>query len=109
MNHELAFVSGSDATYFPLLRGLVRALRETPGIPPAPIYVFDAGLAPEQRDWLTGRGAVLVRPKWSLPRSVPGYVAMLAARPSIPDYFPGHRAYVWLDADAWPQQAEAIE
>lgn len=108
MNSALAIVTGSDATYFDLLRGLVRAVREKPETQSVPIYIFDAGLTPEQRSWLVGRGAALAAPRWPYSRSVPGYIAMLAARPSIPDYFPGHDVYLWLDADAWPQQFEAI-
>lgn len=108
MNSALAIVTGSDATYFDLLRGLVRAVREKPETQSVPIYVFDAGLAEHQKVWLASRGARLVTPRWPYSRPVPGYIAMLAARPSIPDYFPGHDVYLWFDADAWPQRFEAV-
>ncbi len=108
MNSALAIVTGSDATYFDLLRGLVRAVREKPETQGVPIYVFNAGLSKQQLAWLVAHDARPVVPRWSYPRKVPGYIAMLAARPNIPDYFPGHEAYLWFDADAWPQQYEAI-
>jgi hypothetical protein len=33
----------------------------------------------------------------------------MTARPSLPDYFPGYDAYMWIDADAWVQDPEAID
>jgi hypothetical protein len=31
------------------------------------------------------------------------------ARPFLPRHFPGHRLYLWIDADAWVQEWSAIE
>ncbi len=108
MTSALAIVTGSDATYFGLLRGLIRAIRETDETQALPIYVFDAGLNPDQRRWLADRGATIQAPSWPFARRVPGYIAMLAARPRIPGLFPGHSVYLWFDADAWPQRFEAV-
>lgn len=108
MSEDLAIVSGSNSTYFPLLQGLVWALRAAPETRSLPLLIFDAGLSPEQGAWLADRGALLAVPPWPFSRPVPGFIAMLAARPSIPEIFPGYRAYLWFDADAWPQQAEAV-
>ena len=108
MSNELAIVSGSDAVYFGLLRGLVRAIRAMPELAKSKIYIFDAGLAADQHAWLMGQGAAILSPQWDFGREVPGFVAMLATRPRIPECFPGHEAYLWIDADAWPQQFEAI-
>ena len=108
MTSTLAIVTGSDATYFALLRGLIRAVREADELQGLPVYVFDAGLGSEQRQWLAERGATTLAPPWPHDRAVPGYVAMLAARPRIPALFPGHDVYLWFDADAWPQRFEAV-
>ncbi len=108
MTSALAVITGSDATYFDLMRGPIRAIRESADLQSVPIYVFDAGLRPEQKGWLTARGVKIVTPEWPHKRQVPGYVAMLAARPRIPTYFPGHEVYLWIDADAWPQTVEAV-
>lgn len=108
MTSALAVVTGSDATYFDLMRGPIRAIRESPDLQSVPIYVFDAGLKPEHKQWLASQGAKVVVPEWPHARTVPGYVAMLAARPNIPTYFPGHAVYLWIDADAWPQTVEAV-
>ena len=108
MKGDLAIVSGSDAAYFGLLRGLVRAIRESPELAATPLYIFDAGLAPDQLTWLAEHGAVITKPHWSFARTVPGFIAMLATRPRIPQCFPGHEVYLWIDADAWPQQVEAV-
>ena len=108
MTSDMAIVSGSDAAYFGLLRGLIRAIRETPEMASSPIYIFDAGLAPEQRQWLVERGATIAKPQWAFARTVPEFIAMLATRPRIPQCFPGHDVYLWIDADAWPQRFEAV-
>ena len=109
MNEDLAIVTGSDSVYFGLLRGLVRAIRAMPALADTPLYVFDAGLVQQQRDWLTRQGATIAQPRWEFGRAVPGFIAMLATRPRIPECFPGHGAYFWIDADAWPQQVKAVE
>jgi hypothetical protein len=108
MSKQLAIVSGSDATYFHFLRGLVRSLRDNPVSKATPLCIFDAGLSEEQARWLKQNGAAMVKPKWKWPREVPGYTAMMAARPSIPDYFPGYDVYLWMDADTWLQDGEAV-
>ncbi|HEY1720863.1 MAG TPA: hypothetical protein VGG27_06435 [Magnetospirillaceae bacterium] len=108
MTSTLAVVTGSDATYFDLMRGPIRAIRESADLQSVPIYVFDAGLTAEQKQWLAKQNATIATPQWPHSRSVPGYVAMLAARPRIPSYFPGHEVYLWIDADAWPQTVEAV-
>jgi hypothetical protein len=33
----------------------------------------------------------------------------MTARPFLPRYFPGYDIYVWIDADAWVQEWEAID
>ena len=33
----------------------------------------------------------------------------LTARPFLPDYFPGHDTYLWIDADCWVQHWFAID
>src|SRR5271169_2631981 len=100
MKGPLAIVTGCDATYHGLLKGAVESIRATPLGRDMPLCVFDAGFTDDQSKWLTDRGAVLARPEWSFGRKVPGFVSMLAARPRIPDYFPGHQIYMWIDADA---------
>jgi len=105
---DLAIVSGSDAAYFPLLRGMVRSVTDKMFDFDWSLFVFDAGLTVDRRRWLEGHGATLLRPDWPYAREVPGFVAMLASRPRLPDLIPGYAAYMWLDADAWVQQFEAL-
>src|SRR5262249_39007322 len=63
----------------------------------------------DQRAWLTAQRATLLTPHWGHARQVPGFVAMLASRPRLPEIIPGYAAYLWLDADAWAQESVAVE
>jgi hypothetical protein len=75
--------------------------------------VIDLGLGPEELEW-TKRHADEVEPgRWDVdfpdrdraPRFQQGYTC----RPFLPNYFPGHDVYIWIDADAWIQDWAAIE
>lgn len=106
---SVALVSASDARFFDLLKGTVSSIRaKAAGDPPA-LYIIDAGLTEEQRDWLIVQGAVLARPHWPYRREVPLTTQALLLRPQIPSLFPGHEIYLWIDADAWVQQWSSIE
>ena len=67
----------------------------------------------QQRDWLAGRIAHLVRPQWDVDfpgrdRAPEAFKAQVA-RPFLPRHFPGYELYLWIDADAWLQDWRAIE
>ena len=108
MSRGLAVVSGSDSVYFPLLQGALRSvgdLRLDYDIAP---FAFDAGMTGDQRKWLEGRGVEILRPHRPFAREVPGFVAMLASRPRLPELIPGYEAYLWIDADAWVQTDSGV-
>jgi len=106
---SLAIVSGADAGFFSFLFELVRSVRDKVQGRGVPLCIFDSGLSQEQRDWLHGQGATIQRPRWPYRCELSSTDQLLATRPQIPDYFPGHDIYVWIDADAWVQRWEAIE
>ncbi|BBK38842.1 hypothetical protein STAQ_39200 [Allostella sp. ATCC 35155] len=108
-------VSGADAPFFGLLRGLLTSLRRRGVLGGADLGVLDGGLRPEQRDWLESQG-VLVRPaEWGfdfplarhLEREHPS-LKVLLSRPRLPAIFPGYDSILWLDADLWVQRADAV-
>ena len=116
---RLAIVSAADANFFDLLQGTVRSLRDKPQGRNAALYVFDIGLSEAQRRWLLIQGATLHVPqdpmlsrpcveKGSYRHASPMLHAFLS-RSRIPELFPGHDVYLWIDADAWIQRWEAVE
>jgi predicted O-methyltransferase YrrM len=104
---RLAVVSAADAKFFDLLQGTVRSLRDKPQGRNVALYVFDIGLSEAQRRWLLTQGAALHVPQDPL-ASTPVLHAFLS-RSRIPELFPGHDVYLWIDADAWVQRWDAIE
>jgi hypothetical protein len=114
MGH-LAVVSAADAKFFDLLQGMVRSLRDKPQGRNVALYVFDIGLNEPQRGWLLAEGATLHVPQDPI-LSRPGtygrawpLLHALISRSQIPELFPDHDVYLWIDADAWIQRWEAVE
>jgi hypothetical protein len=108
---RLLIASGSDSSYFPLLRDTVQSVRAQRRN--AAIGILDFGLAPDQRAWLADRVTHLVRPGWDLDfpdrdRTPETRKAQLS-RPFLRRHFPGYDTYLWIDADAWLQDWRAIE
>jgi hypothetical protein len=77
------------------------------------IGIFDLGLEPAQHGALAQEGLLLAAPQWhyelrdSTAQARPGVQGMMA-RPHLSRYFPGYDVYVWLDADCWVQDWEAV-
>ena len=99
--------TGADATYFPLLAGLVESLAQGPFSRTLPLGVLDLGFDSTQRAWLREKGARLVEPGWDVDfpgrAAAPAYYRALTARPYLPRHFPGYDLYHWIDADCWVQ------
>ncbi len=99
---QAAIVTGADHGYFPLMHALLQTLNRTISDSACRLLVLDFGLMPDERAAVEALADTVVRPEWwfavpehlRLPRNL-GY----AARPKIPDYFPGYDVYLWLDAD----------
>lgn len=109
----LLIVTGGDAVYFPLIDELRRSvLAAFPDNPPA-FGVIDAGLTPAQADQLRGTGAVVA----TLPNDPALPAAALRKRSALAAnfgklwldrMFPGHDVLIWLDADTWVQDPDAV-
>jgi hypothetical protein len=107
----LLIASGSDSSYFPLLRDTVQSvLAQRRNVA---IGILDFGLAPDQRAWLADRVAHLVRPGWDIDfpdrERTPETRKAQLSRPFLRRHFPGYATYLWIDADAWLQDWRAIE
>lgn len=108
-------ITASDENFRPLLLSWLHSLQKLrPGFA-FDIGVLDLGLSETTRQELLAAGVIVKtaqvdieypgRVAWE--NEMPYYRAM-TARPFLPDYFPAYRAYMWVDADAWFQTAEAV-
>ena len=100
--------TGADAAYFPLASELwdsVQAVSAEVGF-----GVIDAGLTEPQRAWFAERGAQVVRPRLVAPaaeRARPA-LAVNLGKLWLDELFPGFDVLIWLDADTWVQDWDAV-
>jgi hypothetical protein len=111
---RIAIVSSADHKYHHLLIELISSVRRHGPPGRFAICVLDAGMTPEQVSRLAPLVDEISQCRWEfeLPaRRVRGRESLKAnlCRPFIPDYFPGYDVYVWLDADTWVADWEAID
>lgn len=106
-------VSAADQGYFRLLDGLIASLEDGGVFARHAVAVLDLGLTPEQAAGLERRGVILKRPGWDLPfpnqTATPAWFKAMTARPFLPNHFPEYDTYLWIDADAWVQDASCLE
>lgn len=107
-------VTGGDSRYCPLICELVASLRALRPAAECPIGVIDAGLTEEQRNDLKDSGLAVVTPPW--PVEIPSHrlrnrihLKANLVKLHLPTYFPGYDTVIWIDADAWVQDWEAVE
>lgn len=111
-------VIAADAAYFDYARQLLDSLKDRHAIVGfCDLGFYDLGLDQGQREALVNYyGARVVEPGWDIPFPLleqysherPWFRAM-AARPFLPEYFPGYDCYIWLDADTWVQDGRALD
>jgi hypothetical protein len=106
-------ISASDARFHPLLEGLHHSIRADARRDGMDLGVLDLGLNEEQRRALDAEGTLLRTPELDHDPAIfriaprPTFRAM-TARPHLPKYFPGYDVYVFLDADCWVQDWQAV-
>jgi lipopolysaccharide biosynthesis glycosyltransferase len=105
-------VSGCNSSYSPLFNGLLSSI-ETARCSTLDIGLLDVGLTSAEHNEYTRRGVTVVKPKWDcdlkLFHVAPNeFFKAMTARPILPKYFPGYDLYMWIDADAWVQDINAI-
>jgi len=109
----MLIATASSAEFFHFLQGMILSIRENPQGASTALGCFDLGLADEQKAWLEEREVKVVTPEWGFgftdQDGMPTPFKAILARPSIPNYFPGHDIYMHMDADAWVQDWEAVE
>jgi hypothetical protein len=113
MTARRVIVSGADAGYFRYLKRAAESVRaQDPGNGTA-LVLLDLGLEAAQRAELARLADAIVEPGWDydLPdrNALPSHWRAYTARPHLPRHVPGYDLYLWLDADAWVQQWDAVE
>jgi len=111
---KIAFISGCDSNYYPLLREWIESIRRFPQSKSFDICILDAGLTTEQVTELKPLVQKIVKPDW--PAKIPAekikgkeFLKACLCRPFLPQIFPGYDIYFWMDADTWVQDWSAIE
>ena len=101
-------VTAADEDYADLLRGLLDSLAPHRETLKFAVACLDLGLGEQTRREIEARIEHVLTPEWPFrPHaqfdSDRRFIAR-AARPFLPDMFPGYATYIWLDADVWVQQ-----
>ncbi|MGB3267261.1 MAG: TylF/MycF/NovP-related O-methyltransferase [Microcoleus sp.] len=110
---QIIIITAADANYFELVRGAILSVREKSEGANVAIGFFDLGSTPEQLQWLETQVNIIQKPDWDFDfpgrNEAPHYLKGLLARPFLRRYFPGFDIYLWIDADAWVQDWQAVE
>ncbi len=106
-------VVAAEANYFPLAQDALQSVLDKPERSQITLGFLDLGCTEGQREWLHSHVDRLEAPDWEdftvrYPEDTPNYLKFVLARPLLSEYFPGFDVYLWLDADAWVQNWEAI-
>ncbi len=114
--NKIAFVSGSDSNYFPLLVEWIHCVRNHPDnkLQNYDICIMDTGMSDEQHAYIKTVADKVVKPDW--PCDIPArrirgreYLKSCVCRPFINKIFDGYDTYFWMDSDTWVQKWEPID
>lgn len=111
---RILICSGADHNYFPLLREMIFSVKRFPQAANFDFAVLDGGLSLEDREWLKDHGILPHKPDWpneTARKKAEGkeYLKSCVCRPWLNTYFPGYDLYIWLDADVWVQNWDAMD
>ena len=111
---ENTIISLADSNYFELLNELIDSIKSFKQSEDIAICVLDAGLKEDQKEILIKKVDEIKKANWDI--KVPAYKVIgkewlksQVSRAFLPEYFPGYKKYLWIDADAWLNSWEAIE
>ena len=109
-----AIISLSDSNYFELLNEQIDSIKRFEQSKEISICIMDAGLTENQIGILEKKVDKIVKAQWDIevPDSkVKGkeWLKSQVSRAFLPNYFPGYKKYIWIDADAWVNSWYSIE
>ena len=107
-------ISLADSNYFNLLNELVDSINRFEQSKEIDICLMDAGLTTDQIKILQKKVFQIKKAEWDIevPNSkVKGreWLKSQVSRAFIPNYFPGYKKYLWIDADAWVNSWNSID
>ena len=107
-------ISLADSNYFNLLNELVDSINRFEQSKEIDICIMDAGLTGDQIKILQKKVFQIKKAEWDIevPNSkVKGreWLKSQVSRAFIPNYFPGYKKYLWIDADAWVNSWNSID
>ena len=107
-------ISLADSNYFNLLNELVYSINRFEQSKEIDICIMDAGLTTDQIKILQKKVFQIKKAEWDIevPNSkVKGreWMKSQVSRAFIPNYFPGYKKYLWIDADAWVNSWNSID
>ena len=107
-------ISLADSNYFNLLNELVDSINRFEQSKTVDICIMDAGLTDEQIKILEKKVFQIKKAEWDI--EVPNFkikgrewLKSQVSRAFLPNYFPGYKKYLWIDADAWVNSWYAID
>ena len=107
-------ISLADSNYFNLLNEIVDSINRFEQSKEIDICIMDAGLTTDQIKILQKKVFQIKKAEWDIevPNSkVKGreWLKSQVSRAFIPNYFPGYKKYLWIDADAWVNSWNSID
>jgi lipopolysaccharide biosynthesis glycosyltransferase len=113
MTSPTVIVTGADAKYFGWAQSCIRSIADNAGRHGKKFAFFDLGCTEQQLAWIGSKVDEIRQPDWDFEfpgrSETPSYLKGLLARPFLARYFPGHEVYIWIDADAWVHDWNAME
>jgi lipopolysaccharide biosynthesis glycosyltransferase len=111
---DRAIISLADSKYFELLNELIDSILSFEESKSVSICILDAGLHLDQIKILEKKVYKIVKAKWDI--EVPEskiknreWLKSQVSRAFLPEYFPGFKKYLWIDADAWVNDWSSVE
>ena len=111
---ENTIISLADSNYFNLLNELIDSINRFEQSKTVDICIMDAGLTGEQIKILEKKVFQIKKAEWDI--EVPNFkikgrewLKSQVSRAFLPNYFPGYKKYLWIDADAWVNSWYAID
>ena len=109
-----AIISLANSDYFELLNELIDSIKSFEESKNVAICVLDAGLKENQKNELLKKVHEVKNANWDI--EVSSFKSLgreslknEVSRAFLPNYFPGFKKYLWIDADAWVNSWEAID
>lgn len=114
MNSKVTIVSGGDSGYFDLLKELLASLKELNLNEDFKISFLDGGLKKDEKSYFLSMGVIVVDPGWpdkisKLRARKKEFLKVEIAKAHLDQLFPNTEHIIWIDADAWLQNIEALK